>query len=302
MTAIPIVRPGPGRLVWLLCLLVGCATGEPDRPVTTGDVLSADGVSIRYEARGRGDPAIVLVHGWTNSRRIWGDHPKTLSRSNRVVVLDLAGHGESGAGRTEWTMDAFGEDVVAVVERLGLEDVVLVGFSMGGAVVLEAAERLPERVLGVVFVDTFHDPDKTLAPSQVEGLGARFRAAWGDTTFVRAFAFTPEAPDSLIAYVAGMMPDRPRDHWFPALRAHAEWVRSELRPTLRRIDAPVAAINTTREPTNVAAIRRYAPSFTVDTLGGVGHAGILLRRVDEFDRKLLALVDRFQGERPSRNR
>jgi hypothetical protein len=55
----------------------------------------------------------------------------------------------------------------------------------------------------------------------------------------------------------------------------------------------VAAINTTREPTNVEAIRRYAPSFTLDTLGGVGHAGILLQRVEDFDSRLLAIVERF---------
>jgi len=64
------------------------------------------------------------------------------------VSLDLAGHGESGLGRRAWTMPAFGEDVVAVAEKLGLEDVVLTGHSMGGDVIVEAARRMPDRVRG----------------------------------------------------------------------------------------------------------------------------------------------------------
>lgn len=279
----------------LFALLVPYVLAGCGARVTTGEASSADGVPIRYEARGSGDPALVLVHGWTNTRGIWGVHPETLSRSHRVVALDLAGHGESGSGRKEWTVGAFGDDVAAVVEDLDLRKVVLVGFSMGGDVVVEAANRLPGRVVGIVLIDTLHDPDRPLSVEQAKAIGAQFRAAWGDTAFVRAFAFTPDAPDSLVGYVMGMMPAEPREQWFPILTAVAEWETNDLPSALGRVGAPVAAINTTRLPTNVDALRRYAPSFTVDTLAGVGHAGILLRRTGDFDRRLLALVDRFDS-------
>lgn len=280
-------------MLLLLFYLSGCGGGAPDMTVTNGEARSADGVAIRYEVRGTGAPAIVLVHGWTNSRGIWGEHPRTLSRTHRTVALDLAGHGVSGADRRDWTIDAFGEDVVAVVEQLGLERVVLVGFSMGGGVVLEAAERLGDRVLGVVFVDTFQDPESRLSDAEAEQMMAAFRANWGDTAFVRAFAFTPDAPDSLIQYVAEMMPAQPREHWFTVFFSMREWMASEFKPTLQRIEAPIAAINTNLLPTNVEAMQRYAPSFTVDTIGGVGHAGILLQRVEDFDARLLAIIERF---------
>jgi len=136
---------------FLLSALVGCEADPPEGSAMLGEARAPDGVTISYEVRGVRDPALVLVHGWANTRAIWGVHPETLSRRHRVVALDLAGHGASGADRSEWTMEAFGEDVVAVVDELGLESTVLVGFSMGGAVVLEAAERLGDRVLGVVY-------------------------------------------------------------------------------------------------------------------------------------------------------
>lgn len=291
--------------ILLLTFVAGCGSGEPRTADSDGEVLSADqdgealsadGLTIRYEVHGTGDPAIVLVHGWTNSRAIWGEHPSTLSRTHRVVALDLAGHGESDADRSEWTVDAFGEDVVAVVEDVGLDSVVLVGFSMGGAVVLEAAERMPERVLGIVFVDTMKDPESTRSRAEAENMIAQFRTNWGDTAFVRAFAFAPDAPDTLIAQVAQRMPAEPHEHWFEIFHSVGDWLESERIPTLQRTQAPIAAINTTLTPTNVEAMRRYSPSFTVDTIDGVGHAGILLRRVDEFDARLLAIIERFESE------
>lgn len=279
----------------LLVGLAGCGAEDTRTSAAVGEAHSADGVPIAFEVRGIGDPAIVLVHGWTNSRAIWGEHPRTLARTHRTVALDLAGHGVSGDDRQDWTMDAFGDDVAAVVEELGLQRVVLVGFSMGGAVVLEAAERLDDRVVGVVFVDMFKDPESRLDDAAAERILAGMRANWGDTAFLRAAVFRPDAPDSLIQYVAEMTPDELREHWIPTFRSMRAWMATEFEPTLRRVGAgtPVAAINGTTPPTNVEAIRRHAPAFTVDTIAGVGHAGILLRRVEDFDARLLALIERF---------
>jgi pimeloyl-ACP methyl ester carboxylesterase len=278
-------------LCFLFCVMA--CDAAPEEAVTNGEVHSADGVVIRYQERGAGDPALVLVHGWANTRAIWGVHPETLARSHRVVALDLAGHGLSGANRTDWTMDAFGEDVVAVVDQLGLREVVLVGFSMGGVVALEAAERLGDRVVGVVFVDVLQDPEVAPSEREAEQFATMMRANWRDTAFIRGFGFMPDASDSLLTYVREMMPEQPHEHYFMALESMFEWLETELRPSLEDLDRPLAAINTTVRPTNVEALRRYAPSFTVDTIGGVGHGGILLRRVEDFDEYLLAIVDRF---------
>ncbi len=286
----------PHQALPLILVAALTACGSAPETVLDGEARSADGVVIRYEVRGRGEPALVLVHGWTNSREIWGEHLQTLARAHRVVALDLAGHGASGADRRDWTIEAFARDVEAVVEQQDLARVVLVGFSMGGPVVLQAAELLEDHVLGVVFVDTFKDPDRPLPEAEFEGMLEMFRTHWGDTAFIRAFAYTPDAPDSLVRKLVAEAPPEPREHWFTVARAMHSWMHAESRPALARARVPVAAINTTAPPTNVEAMRRYIPSFTVDTIGGVGHAGILHRRIEEFDTRLLALVARFQAD------
>lgn len=111
--------------------------------MTDRTVHSIDGVPIRYSVTGAGEPAVVLLHGWAMDRRIWDGQVPRLAEPYRVVAVDLAGHGESGSGRADWTMGAFAEDVRAVVDALGLSRVVLVGHSMSGLVALEVWMLLP---------------------------------------------------------------------------------------------------------------------------------------------------------------
>lgn len=283
--------------VVLLPLLCSCAGAPAPVGVVDGTTPSADGVPIHYQVRGDGEPTLVLVHGWMNDMGIWGEHPRTLSATHRVVSIELAGHGRSGMDRAEWTMDAFGEDVVAVVDALGLEDVVLVGFSMGAIAILEAARRMPERTLGLVFVDMFNDEDRAMTETAAARIEEAFRANWGDTAFIRAFAFSPDAPDELVHGVTASLPEEPGEHFFRMLPYMTRWVETEFESALRGIDAPVAAINSTRVPTDVEAMRELSPGFVLDTMEALGHAGMLLRRTEAFDARLRGIVDRFAEAR-----
>ena len=97
---------------------------------------------------------LVFVHGWSCDSRYWRAQIPYFSQKYRIALVDLAGHGHSGFGRSNYTMGSFGEDVLAVVEALGAEKVILIGHSMGGIVIAEAARLMPEKVLGLIGVDT----------------------------------------------------------------------------------------------------------------------------------------------------
>ena len=101
----------------------------------TSFVTSPDSIQIAYEVHGAGDPALIFVHGWSCDRSYWKGQLETFSKNFKVVAIDLAGHGESGLGRQAWTIEAFGADVEAVVEKLGLKRVILIGHSMRGDVI-----------------------------------------------------------------------------------------------------------------------------------------------------------------------
>src|SRR5205085_4892042 len=101
----------------------------------------------------------VLVHGWTNDRRIWAPVGRLLvERGHRVVLYDQRGHGSSRAGRDGLTIEALGDDMAAVLEYLDARDAVVAGHSMGGmaaqAFAIAHPEVLADRVAAVALVST----------------------------------------------------------------------------------------------------------------------------------------------------
>ena len=154
-----------GGLLFAAGVRQASATNEPVS--RAGTARTADGVPIRYEVRGRGDPALVFIHGWASDRSVWQEQVNIFARGHTLVTVDLGGHGASGANRASWSIASLAQDVVTVVKALGLKRVVLIGHSMGGPVALLAAGRMPDRILGVIGVDTLHNAEL------LKGLAAR---------------------------------------------------------------------------------------------------------------------------------
>jgi len=115
--------------------------------------ISVRGIQLAYEEHGAGDRPLVLVHGFTGSRRDFRERLPALAALGRTIALDLRGHGESThAG--EYTLDALAEDLVAFLDALAIERCDLLGHSMGGMVALRAALARPQRFASLVLMDT----------------------------------------------------------------------------------------------------------------------------------------------------
>ena len=118
--------------------------------------FDSDGVAIHYEVFGDEKPPIVLVHGFASSlqgnwvRAGWID---TLTPIRRVVALDCRGHGESGKPHDPeaYAGDAMPNDVIALMDHLGIEKADLCGYSMGGRISLQLLVHHPERFSSVVL-------------------------------------------------------------------------------------------------------------------------------------------------------
>lgn len=107
---------------------------------------------IYYEHYSGSGRPIVLVHGWGMSVRVWDlTLPALFDAGHEVVSLDHRGCGLSDKDFDDVSIDAVGSDVVRLVEQLGLEGVVLNGWSLGGAVVVDAAAKLGDRLGGLVL-------------------------------------------------------------------------------------------------------------------------------------------------------
>jgi len=261
---------------------------------SVGEVASADGVPVRYEVRGGGRPAVVFVHGWSCDRRYWAGQVRHFAARFTVVTIDLAGHGESGTGRRRWTMPAFGADVVAVVADLNLSDVVLVGHSMGGDVIVEAARRLPGRVRGVVWVDTYRHLDESGSAAAMEEEMAAFIApfrtdfAAATRAFVRRIAGTGADP-GLVDWVADDMAAAPPQIALDAMKHSMTNERAAI-AGLREAAVPAVAINPDQPATDVESLVRNG--IAPVCLPAVGHF-LMLEDPVGFNRVLDATIEQF---------
>jgi pimeloyl-ACP methyl ester carboxylesterase len=112
-----------------------------------------EGSRLAYTIYGDGPRTVVLVHGLRLSQKMHRPLARALAeRGNRVVTLDLLGHGRSDRPQdmTRYSMPFFGQQMIALLDHLELEEAVLGGTSLGANATLEAAVHAPERVRGMI--------------------------------------------------------------------------------------------------------------------------------------------------------
>lgn len=261
-----------------------------------GTVTAPDGVEIAYETMGTGTPALVFVHGWSCDRTYWEGQLEPFSADFRVVAMDLAGHGESGQNRDDWTIASYGADVAAVVEHLGLERVVLIGHSMGGDVVVDAARLLPGRVAGLVWIDTYSQLGAVRTPEQVSAFLAPLREDYAANTYaiVHEMHFPPGADSALVERVATDLASAPPHIAVPSLESSI--TNDRVVPgALAELGLPVISLNPERSNPDVESLERHG--VEVILVPDVGHF-MLLEDPEGFNAILREVVHRFRPQDP----
>lgn len=259
-------------LLSLAALLAACqkeAEKPPERVVVADSVLSADSTMIHFTSYGESDKAVVLVHGWSCDQTYWSRQVEAFKDEYQVVTIDLAGHGLSAAGREEWTMTNYGYDIAAVVNKLGLEEVALVGHSMGGPVCIEGARQLPEQTVVVIGVDTYQRLSQQPEPEQIEGFVTPFKTDFASAVNNMVTGIMgPNADSSLVAEVVA---DMAQADPAVAIASFEGLFAYDAAAALADMRKPIRAINCDLWPTDVEGNRSVAESFEVEIIEGVGH-------------------------------
>ena len=288
------------KVAMLLALVVALGCGPstqtpgpspaPGAPAAgPGTATASDGVPIAYTVAGSGSPALVFIHGWMCNQTYWAAQVDAFAPHHTVVTLDLGGHGRSGMNRPGWPLKAFGGDVAAVVSQLGLDKVVLVGHSMGGPVALEAARLMPDKVIGVVAVDTLHNVDEKWDPKQMKPFLEALEKDFPGTCRGFVTSMFPKGADpALTEKVAGGMCSGPPEVGVALMRQFGDY---DLAAALSAVppSIPIRCINSSVYPTNVAGNRTYHADFDVVTMDGVGHF-LFIEKPQEFNTDLETIV------------
>ena len=139
--------------IWLVALYA--CNGKPQNANTASLVVKNQNVIVDYTDTHVGDTTLLFVHGWCINRTYWSDQLAFFKSHYRIVTMDLPGFGKSGRNRNAWNTEAFGKDVTAIMTQLKLKNVILIGHSMAGDIIVQAANNTPKQVIGLIGVDNF---------------------------------------------------------------------------------------------------------------------------------------------------
>lgn len=201
---------------------------------------------LAYSDDGPG-PVVVLLHGFPLSREMWLAQRTTIGARYRVIAPDLRGHGESPDVQGISTMDGMADDVIDTLNALQLtQPVVIGGLSMGGYVALSLVERYPERVRGLILMNSRAQADPPQTAQVREDLAQLVESQGSPEPVVSSMMpklFSPltaqRRPEILGQLQAIMMANRPTGI-AAALRGMA--VRPDRTASLGRISVPTLIV------------------------------------------------------------
>ncbi|MCP4401512.1 MAG: alpha/beta hydrolase [bacterium] len=250
-------------------------------------IASKDGTPISYEVYGAGEPTLIFVHGWSCDTRYWRHQVAPFSQHHTVVLVDLAGHGHSGATREMYSMRAFGEDVQAVAEATESQHVILIGHSMGGMVIAEAARLMPQRVKGLIGIDTLANIEYPLSREELDQMLAPFHKDFqaGTRQFVQAM-LSPTTNAQRREWIMTDMSAAPPSVALSAMEEFMSlYITGHVANIFDELRIPVITVNGDMWPIDYEANRRHMFSFEAIVIQGADHF-LMMNRPDEFNKAL----------------
>lgn len=232
--------------------------------------------------RGEGTP-IVLIHGFPHSQSLWAQQVPELSRRRRVVTYDLHWH---------LSIELYVDDLLALLDHLGLERVALGGLSMGGYIALRAAERHPERIDSLILADTGSGADDNAAKLKRVGFVRTIREK-GFEAFAEDFIDGVFMPESL-AQRPGLLDELRRmvlSHSPSEVEAGLAALagRLDMSGALASIRVPALILVGERDQVTPPALsekmRQGIPGARMGIIPGAGHLSCL-EAPEEFNRRV----------------
>jgi pimeloyl-ACP methyl ester carboxylesterase len=274
----------------LLAALPACGD-EPANPLDKAPSLYAKSgdMKIHYKSLGKGETALVFVHGWTADMTSWRYQVSAFDGKVRMILVDLPGHGKSDKPEIDYTIDVFAKAVDAVLSETGVEKAVLAGHSMGTPVVRQYYRRYPKKVIGLIAVDgrlqRFNIPPEAIKKFTAQFEGKDFKAAAGKLI---DGMLTKDTPEVVRKHLKETYPTAPRHVAISAMKAMMDpaiWKDDPIKVPAQTILAKSPFWTAEYEK----YVRKLAPGIDYQTMEGVGHF-LMMEKPREFNALMMAFL------------
>jgi len=242
--------------------------------------IQSNRVEISYRDVGKGDTTLFFVHGSYIDQTYWDKQVDFFKANYRVITIDLPGHGASGKHREQWSIEGFGDDVVNVIRELKLKNVILIGHSLGGSVILFAAVKEPSSVIGFIGVDNFKMAGTPLPKEyqdQVETIKQNLQTNFAETNerYARMALLTPQTPPEVSDRVVKDYHNAYKPMGIPTTLEVFDFYKKE-QELLPKLNFKLFLINVDYIPTLEEPLKRYpANGYKVFHMEGTSHYPML---------------------------
>ena len=257
-----------------------------------------DDVEINVSRYGQGELTLLFVHGWCINKGYWTNQVEELKSDYKVVTMDLPGFGLSGKSREEWSIQAYAADVNAVIAQLELDNVVLVGHSMGGNIVLEAALN-NNKVIALVGVDNFKEVGLEYTDDirgEIEGFLGMLRDDF--PVMIAAYAesalFHPETDSLVRKRVVDDFLDADRNIALSSLESLFGYTQQELEK-LSAFQGKLYLINSDATPTDENGLLASGVAYEVIDINTTGHYP-MIEKPQVFNQLLRKVLNKIEAE------
>ena len=249
-----------------------------------------DGARIHYVNYGKGSEALILIHGWTMNEDNWRDQATEFAKRNRVIAIDLPGHGKSDKPQVTYSMDFFARAVAAVMLDAKVKRAVLVGHSMGTPIARQFYRKYPKKTLAIVIVDGPLRPfgEKAMMEAMTASLrGPNYKDAMGQ---LFAGMFGPSLSAESKERIQASRLSTPQYVLVSAWESMADpsiWAED-------KVNVPVLAImakNPFFGPDLEQRFRVIAPNMDFRLWEGVGHF-VMMERPKQFNEAVIDFLDK----------
>ena len=272
--------------------------------------MKAEQDRLFYDITGKGRP-LVLIHGVWASHEWWRWLVPALARTYYVISPDVRGHGQSSPLKSAYTVNGFAKDLDLLLRSIGIPEVVLVGWSMGGIISLEYALNYPSKVKALILIATrgHHNPklkrriifqylqarlsllmDFT-APRKYDRASGSFPAQkiWLEREVEKMLS--PNASKEVKDWVMSDVRNNPRENYFQAIRSIWDWGAAD---RLKEIEAPTLIMvgdKDTRTPPRFSRLLHATiPNSRLVIVKDAGHC-LPLERPERVNREIIEFLE-----------
>lgn len=264
-------------LTAIVTLTINCSYAQEGLNMTEKKIkIRNKQAEISYKLQGTGDTTLLFLHGWCINSSYWNNQLNYFNSKYRVCAMDLPGFGKSTAQRENWTIEEYSKDVLAFMEDLNLNNVVLVGHSMSGDIMLHLALLGSTRVIGLIGVENFKVIDVEFSPEQMEQMTSFFPLLQSDfknsvAIYADNMLFHTETNDDIKQQVKTDLAASNATIAYNSFMNQMSFSQQEPK-LLEKLSYKLNLINSNYFPTNKAGLEsRCKNGFNLKEIKGSGH-------------------------------